>query len=63
MPTPSSFAGTCLQERVVLARGPLCVNSLHLFARAFAVPVRVLSLHLVDILNCNEFPNPIDSCS
>ena len=34
--------------------GPLCSNALHLFARDFAVPVRVLSLHLVDILNCSH---------
>jgi len=43
--------------------GLLCTNALHLFARAFPVPARVLCLHFVDTLNCGEFTNPIDSCN
>jgi len=35
-----------LRQRVVLACF-LCSNALHLFAHAFALPARVLSLHLV----------------
>ena len=52
---PARACGACA--------GPLCANALHLFARAFSVPARVLRLHLVDIFNCGEFSNPIDSCS
>jgi len=40
---PARACGACA--------GPLCANTLHLFARAFPGPASVLWLHLVDILN------------
>jgi len=59
----------CVDRYSVSARacgacaGPLCANALHLLARAFPMPARVLCLHLVNILNYSEFPNSIDCCS
>jgi len=43
---PARTCGACA--------GPLCANTLHLFARVFPVPACVLCLHLVDILNCSH---------
>ena len=38
--------------------GPSCVNALHLFARAFPVPARLICLFLADILIAVSSPTP-----